>query len=120
MLHKLVVRLWQDYAPKVTLLVTEIQNRNKDLHALGIQTGEACAELLDNIQLFKEKQVKIISEMFQIYEDVSGALKDLERGVPLQKDTGLTRSIGDPQRRELAKKYFEYMRSNSDHEQLPF
>ena len=109
MLIKLARAIWADYAPKINDIGLKLAEHDKQLHALGTQSGEAFNNLFLAIGVFKEEQFQVINEILAIYEDVVSCLGDVDKGAEIHEDTGLTRSIGNPEHREQVRKYFDLM-----------
>lgn len=111
MIVKLAKAVWADYLPKLTALVKEREERNKELYRLGVQSGEAINDLRKEFEDFEERQFEVFLKMLTIIEEVENALAEIDKGTELQKSTGLPRSIGDPALRAEVKRYFDLVQS---------
>ena len=109
MIIKLAKAVVTDYIPKLAVFFKEREERNKELYAIGVQSGEAINQLREDFQAFEDRQFDVFLQMLAIIEETEKALEDVDKGTDLHKSTGLPRSIGDPDLRREVKHYFDLM-----------
>ena len=59
MIKKLVNLLFKNYMPKIHAFVTEREERNKQLYALGVESGEAINQLTADFKKFEDRQYQV-------------------------------------------------------------